>query len=317
MMFVIPSAVTAIGKRPIPASLIAVVAVSAVVAFMILTRAGARVEAPSSALRVERLEVDASVVSSASPLVVRGVLRNAGGSAMHSVFVVGSASTDWSPGTQPRFASEGGIRGLPLLAPGAELPFQVTVVFTGDGWVRAGVMAWSAEETLLPATKRVLVVQPVLSAVELVTLLGLFAAILASVLALLGLLRRARTTPAGRGGFPVALGLGALGSATWIIAASNVQTLDPAVLRLMTYLGIALVGAAWVVLGRYVTSVRGLRGVALLSGLFVAVGAFWIASFSIWQGLRPTAIASTSQLWIEVLFWPLHLAQALFGLRFV
>jgi hypothetical protein len=274
-------------------------------------------DTPAETLRVEGLKVDPAIVLSGSPVTVRGFVRNTGSQALRVVFVVGTVTTDASPGMQTRFYGSGGIRGLPVLAPGAEAPFQATFTFEGDGWVRAGVMAWSSEETGLPTTKRVLVIQPWLSIVELVTLLALTTAVAASFVGLVVWLRRLRKT-ASRTPLALVIGLLALSGAvvTWFLAPSLLHSFEPGLLRVTVYGGVILAAAAWLLLGVYVTQRGSINARLALLALYANAGVFWIVSFHTWEGLRPTAIASAPQSWVEALWWPLHLSQALLGLRF-
>jgi hypothetical protein len=311
-----PLAAAGVGRLTPPL----VAAIVAGVAFFLLVgaaRGGPRAETPTETLRVEGLEVHPAIALSGSQVTVRGFVRNAGTRALRSVFVAGTVTTDASPGMQTRFDGSGGIRGLPVLAPGTNAPFQATFSFEGDGWVRAGVMAWSAEETGRPLTKRVLIIRPSLSIVELVTFLAMSTAIVASFVGLAVWLRRLRKT-ASRARLTLVIGLLSLGGAiaTWLFAVIGLRSFEPSLLRVMVYGGVILAAGAWLLLGGYVTRRESIRARLALLAMYMNAGVFWIVSFHTWEGLRPTAIASTPQSWFEALWWPLHLSQALLGLRF-
>jgi hypothetical protein len=131
-------------------------------------------------------------------------------------------------------------------------------------------------------------------------------------------LRRLRKT-ASRTPLTLVIGLLALLGAivtSFLASSFLLRSFEPGFLRVMVYAGVILAAAAWVLLGGYVTQRESIKARLALFALYANAGVFWIVSFHTWEGLRPTAIASAPQSWIEALWWPLHLSQALLGLRF-
>lgn len=291
---------------------------SASLAAVLLGQAASPPAQSGAGLQVRELEVRPAIVLSGEPVTMRAVVRNGGTRPLRSIFTGMAVATDLAPGLRWSAGPDSAVRGLPVLAPGAEITVSTSLTPRGDGWIRLGIVAWSAEDTLPPVTHRVLVVDPVFSALELVVLLAMLASIAAPSVALLALLRRGwlRRSLSRNWKLSAAVLLFLSAAAIWSAASLSFEALEPGALRLLSYGGVLLFAAGWILGVGLIWDASPRRRVLAAVGLYATVGCCWIVLFYTWLGVRPTLIARSPEFWNEAIVWPLHLAQAIFGLHF-
>lgn len=281
-------------------------------------RSASLLEQPAKGLEVRDLQVP-PITLSGMPATVRAVIRNAGSTPLRAISSTIAVSTDLAPGMQVSIESEPRVRSVPALAPGAEFTVTTSVALHGDGWVRLGVLVWSADDIPRPVARQILVIDPLLSSVELLTLLAMLSAIAAMSAALVVWLYRHSDARAPSLRDRQILGgmvLVASAAIIWVIASASLRSVEPERLRLLTYVGVLAFAVGWVLTVSAWSGRSSPFRLFVAASLYQTCGCLWITLFYTWLGWRPTSIAASDSIGTEAVLWPLHISQALLGLYF-
>ena len=126
---------------------------------------------------------------------VHGVVANTGATPIHRLRLAVAVAQD-SGGGSVRWRERGELsRVIPELRPGERVAVSTRVEVTGDGWLRLGFAGQYNEGMLFPRGERIRVVDPAMSALELVALVAALTGILAIATAALSAFSRACRKP--------------------------------------------------------------------------------------------------------------------------
>lgn len=266
-------------------------------------------------VQVRDVVAEPSVVLSGSPVEVRGLVQNL--TMTPVVLVVGTAvSTDLAPGMTWSESKGRDVGRAAALLPGQALAPHSTFTFVGDGWVRVGLIASGDTGIIPPAVRRVLVVDPKLSATELMTLVSALVALaMGAVLIGRAYESEARCNAEFARRRVAGVLLIAVGAAAWIAAAALLRTLPADVVRNFAYAGLFAFVVGWTIaFGKSCTN----RMAPVVTGLtsYLLLGTTWMLLFHVWEGFRPSAVLTSVDAWLQAVMWPLMVSQVLLGLRF-
>lgn len=295
------------------------VLVALVVVISVVVTAGQRsvVERASGGLELGELRVEPGIVMTGHPVRITATLRNGGSRPARNISAGEAVSTDQSPGMTWRGSGRMVLAGLPHLNPGDQVSLTSTLVLHGDGFARVGLMVWSDADSLPPVAHRVLVIDPLMSIVQITTLIAMLAALTATALVIWPQVSVAPWSRRARARLAIAATAGIVGITFWMLTRELVPVVPPAALRGLAYSGIACVVLGWIFLFLTAGYASRVRALSLAAITYTHFGATWVLGVAIWGGLRPTAAISASDTWSQVASWPLHFAQAVLGLRFI
>lgn len=282
-----------------------------------------------SQLEVRDLRISPIVLRSGDTVYVDAIIINQGHQPALNLSIgpaIGNATAHqaWRP------VKKEPAQPIARLGPGEEVRFRGTVQLKGDGWYLVGVAAMADNAMLRPQGRKVLVLDPVASLIQVGVLLVTYIAVLGLIAAVI----RWALRPEGAAPMLVpnyrllalSVGLMSLGPATlWslleqvIIHSGGRAFTSPAVLVGLTWSGLLLFVLGWFLAGAGLRP-RGSNRRGLLSSLalYVAAGIIFILTYGV-LNLNHAHVDEffTPGNVLLALLWPLSLSQilGLFGLE--
>src|SRR5947208_753762 len=267
-------------------------------------------------VELSELHANQTFVISGGLAEVHGVVANTGATPIHGLRL-GVAVAQDSGGGSVRWRERGELsRVIPELRPGERVAVSTRVEVTGDGWLRLGFAGQYNEGMLFPRGERIRVVDPAMSALELVALVAALTGILAIATAALSAFSRACRKPrtmarawlrlAG-----VCLGVAIIG---WqqlpFVLYGRSSLVEP-----IADAGLVIFAFGWYLATvHYVGWLR--TGLGIAGSSYAVVGLLWAIMLPLLIGTLPTQILRDPATASTALSWPFQVVQIVFGIRF-